>query len=76
MPDLDIDENLVERVRQEGVAAAAAAEGCESGLEACVKGTVKATGPTIQSMEHPEVVGVIRQSTSQEHLMSQVMGFW
>lgn len=65
-------------MRQEGGAAAVAvaAEGYEPGLEACVKGTVKATGPAIQSMVHPEVLGVMRQFTIQEHLISQVMGFW
>ncbi|KAK3863605.1 hypothetical protein Pcinc_030647 [Petrolisthes cinctipes] len=87
VPELDIDVNLVERVRQEGggaamgaaaAAAAVAAEGCgcEPGLDACVKGTVKALGPAIQSLEYPDVTGVMRRYTIQEHLMSQVMGFW
>ncbi|KAK4326111.1 hypothetical protein Pmani_003326 [Petrolisthes manimaculis] len=80
VPELDIDVNLVERVRREGGGAAmgAAALGgvCEQGLDACVKGKVKAAGPAVQSLEYPDVTGVMRRYTIQEHLMSQVMGFW
>ncbi|KAG0714291.1 Mitochondrial E3 ubiquitin protein ligase 1 [Chionoecetes opilio] len=46
------------------------------GLDACVRGVVRACDNPIHSLTRPEVCGVFWRHTIKEHLTSQVMGFW
>lgn len=64
-PELKIGTNLIGQVAEN-----------ESGLIACVRGTVKASDVALKSVAQPEVTGVVRRVTIQEHLVAEVMGIW
>lgn len=64
-PELEINTSLVRQVAES-----------TNGLIACVRGTVKASDIALKSVAQPEVTGVIRRLTIQEHLVAEVMGIW